>query len=73
MYIHKRRKTTVKDQEIRLRKEGGEITGNGPEVCEELSSRFREAFTVETERLPANRGGGGCTSKCWIHCTQPRR
>ncbi|KAK8748335.1 hypothetical protein OTU49_016085 [Cherax quadricarinatus] len=50
LYSHIRRKTTVRDQVIRLRKEGGELTRNDQEVCEELNTRFKEVFTVETGR-----------------------
>ncbi|KAK8747748.1 hypothetical protein OTU49_016574, partial [Cherax quadricarinatus] len=50
LYSHIRRKTTVKDQVIRLRTEGGELTRNDQEVCEELNRRFKEVFTVETGR-----------------------
>ncbi|KAK8737488.1 hypothetical protein OTU49_004520, partial [Cherax quadricarinatus] len=50
LYSHIRRKTTVKDQVIRLRAEGVELTRNDQEVCEELNRRFKEVFTVETGR-----------------------
>nr|XP_053653652.1 uncharacterized protein LOC128703123 [Cherax quadricarinatus] len=54
LYSHIRRKTTVKDQVIRLRKGDGEFTRNDREVCQELNTRFKEVFTVETSRTPRN-------------------
>lgn len=40
-----RRKTTLKDQVIRLKEEGGKLTRNDQEVFEELSMRFRKVFS----------------------------
>ncbi|XP_069166454.1 acanthoscurrin-1-like [Procambarus clarkii] len=52
LYSHIRRKTSVKEQVMKMKKGEDGYTENDKEVCDELNKIFQEVFTTEQEKVP---------------------